>query len=520
MSDKNWNIYGRYAGFAKKNSEKVLLSVNGEEKTYGDFVNDCSVLSSCMRNAGITQNEKVGIILPNCTLWYELFWSIVNIGACPVPLDPQTGQWELEQAVRQIGVRYFFTASKYRGNMLEKHFSNLYKELSLKKVVITDNYSEKEDDVITSIDTFKSLSDKILSCDIYQVEYKDTLSFVCTSGTTGNPKIINVEHGGFYKAMDDMADYLDFTSDDNMLLGMPLYHQGGFGMGVQMLMKGGTVFYQTQFNPIDFLETVQRNRITVMQLTATLAKIILTVPEFDKYDISSLKMCYFAGEVLPDEIAARFYKDLNIRVINIIGSSETGTMVIWDSDCDKDVDVNCFRTLPFTKMRILKDDGYEAGVGEAGNIHIQTDAVLKEYFNNIEETRNKILYTSDKRWFNTGDLGIQCDDGRVKLIGRVKRIIKRGSNLVYPEEIESFLLTHPYITAVAVMKEEQELYGEMIAAYIQVVNGINLTRGDYLKFCRGQLSAYKIPDKFVIVDEMPNDIGKIQYKYLREKLKE
>ena len=172
--------------------------------------------------------------------------------------------------------------------------------------------------------------------------------YACTSGTTGNPKILAVEHAGFYRSQYDMANYLQLGADDTMLLGMPLYHQGGFGMGVQILLAGGTAVYQSRFDPERFLGTVTRQRITAVQLTATLAKILLSHPGFTRQAVASLRLAYFAGELLPDEVAQRFYRDFGIRVVNIIGSSETGTMAVWDSLYDTGCSVSAFRPLDFT----------------------------------------------------------------------------------------------------------------------------------------------------------------------------
>jgi fatty-acyl-CoA synthase len=305
-----------------------------------------------------------------------------------------------------------------------------------------------------------------------------------------------------------------------MLLGMPLYHQGGFGMGLQMVLTGGTVMYQSLFDPEVFLKLVTEKRITVIQLTATLTKILLSVPNFDNYDLSCVRICYFAGEVLPVEIAKVFYEKLNIRVINIIGSSESGTMVVWDSKYDRDVDPSDFQPLPFTKMRILNEEENEVKCGEIGSIFIHTDALIAKYYKNEEETSTKLRWFEGLKWFNTGDLGKKLPDGRVRFTGRAKRIIKRGSNLVCPEEIEAFLLTHPEIEAIAVIGQKHDLLGEMIIAYIQPRGNFEITRGKILKFCQGKLSAYKVPDKVIITDEIPRDIGKVQFKYLKGAPKE
>ena len=134
-----------------------------------------------------------------------------------------------------------------------------------------------------------------------------------------------VEHEGFLKSAHDMSNYLEFTNKEIMLLGMPLYHQGGFGMGLQSLIKGGKVIFQEKFTPQDFLKLIEVEKVTVIQLSATLAKILISVPDFNSYDLSTLKMCYFAGELLPDKLASVFFDTLGKRVINLIGSSETAS---------------------------------------------------------------------------------------------------------------------------------------------------------------------------------------------------
>lgn len=515
MSINNWNILRTTFDFADKNQEKLLISVNGQTLTYGSFSEDVLSIGAMLKKFGVKKNEMVALILPNTPSWYSFFWAIVNIGAHPIPLDPQTGEWELKQIFKITGIRICFAASKYRGNSIKESLRKMHGECGIpEKVIMADECSDEGP--FTSIGNIEKSSAKPFSQYLFSVEYTDTLMYACTSGTTGNSKIINVEHGGFHKAMKDMAEYLELSSDDRMLLGMPLYHQGGFGMGVQMLVQGGSVYYQTKFDPVQFLKTIQDEKITIVQLTPTLAKILLTVPNLSDFDLSSLKISYFAGEVLPDDVAKEFYLNHNIRVVNIIGSSETGTMVIWDSKYDRDVDVNCFKPLPFTRSKIIDANEKELSEGETGIIFIQTDAVLKDYFSNQNESAAKIRVIDGKRWFNTGDLGKQLDNGRIKFIGRAKRIIKRGSNLVYPEEVESFLLTNPQIRAVAVVSEKQDVFGEMIVAFVQLVSNAATTRGDLLKYCKGQLSSYKIPDKFIIVEEIPADIGKVQFKYLRD----
>jgi fatty-acyl-CoA synthase len=226
-------------------------------------------------------------------------------------------------------------------------------------------------------------------------------------------------------------------------------------------------------------------------------------------------MCYFAGEVLPERIATVFYRTWGIRVVNIVGSSESGTMMVWDSRYDAGADVNSYRPFTFTDVKIVDENNIEVGSNATGMIVVSTDAVMKGYHKNDEATRRVLATANGKRWYSTGDLGRKTAEGRIAFVGRSKRIIKRGANLVYPEEIESYLLTCEGVSAVAVLSEHHDVLGEKIAAYVQPTKGTGLTRNDVFNYCKGRLSSYKIPDNIVIVECVPHDIGKIHYKHIR-----
>ncbi|HEY9061935.1 MAG TPA: class I adenylate-forming enzyme family protein [Pseudobacteroides sp.] len=513
MREINRNIYS----VIKRNSvlypHNTLVSINNENATYDAFIKDADLIAYSLANLGVCPNQKIGIIMPNSVLWYKIFWAAVKIGAQPVPLDPQIGQWEMVRLMTLADIEICFAASSYRANNILQNIKTACKDIpSLKTIIGID--LEMEQDGIKPFRNF-IISENAQNPDvIYCPKDNHTLMLACTSGSTGNPKVIAVPHIGFYKSQLDMADYLGFDHRDIMLLGMPLYHQGGFGMGLQMVLKGGTVVYQTLFDPLMFLNIIVEKKITVIQLTTTLAKILLSAAELYTFDLSSVRICYFAGEVLPIDIAKVFYEKLGIRVINIIGSSETGTMVVWDSLYDMDTDPSIFRPLSFTKLKVLDDHENEVQIGQVGTIFIHTDALITEYYKNEKETSLKLKWFDGLKWFNTGDLGMKLSDGRVRFAGRAKRIIKRGSNLVCPEEIEGFLLTHPDIEAIAIIGEKHPVIGERIVAYIQPKKGCIITRGKILKFCQGKMSAYKVPDQVIVTDEIPKDIGKVQYKYL------
>ncbi len=513
------SFFDYYSKYAEETPDKVLLRIDEKTITYKEFMDKTAVIGSGMKKLGIGEDDKVGICMPNSTEWYLVFWSAVRIGAQPVPMDPQSGSLELSRLIPATTSKIMFVSEKYRSNNIIKAVSDLVpSKMTLGKVIC---FAHEE--AVPADDTYIS-ADKFIAeycgtvCEIYQPEYLHTISLACTSGSTGTPKILSVPSGGFLSTQKDMGDYLEFRADDVMMLGMTLYHQGGFGMGQQMALKGGTVMYQPQFNPVDFLETVQKYHINVIQLTSTLAKVLLSTPDFDKYDLSSVRICYFAGEVLPKEIADIFVEKLGIRVINVIGSSETCTMVVWDSARDAGTDPSDFRKLSFTDVRVIDEKHNEVAEGEVGELCVYTDGVILNYFGNPELSAEKIL-TDDqgRRWFCTGDLVNKLPGGIVRFAGRSKRIIKRGGNLVHAEEVEACLLTHPKIAAAAVTDEPHPVIGQQIVAYIQPKGDEKVTRGELAKYFDGKLSAYKVPDKVILVEEIPKDIGKIQFKYLRKK---
>ena len=488
------NFFDYYSKYAQETPDKVLLRIDENTLTYSEFMEKTALFGSALKKLGIGENDKVGLVMPNSIEWFIAFWSAVRIGAQPVPMDPQSGSLELSRLIPATTVKVIFAFEKYKANSILGAVSALVPEkISLTKVICfaDENALPKDDCYITADKFVAEYGEK--ECEIFQPEYLHTMSLACTSGSTGTPKILSVPSGGFLSTQKDMGDYLGFTSDDVMMLGMTLYHQGGFGMGQQMALKGGTMMYQPQFNPVEFLETVQKYKVNVIQLTSTLAKVLLSTPDFDKYDLSSVRACYFAGEVLPKEIADIFVEKLGIRVINVIGSSETCTMVI---DAQRN----------------------DVAEGEIGELCVYTDGVITDYFGNPELSAEKIL-TDDqgRRWFCTGDLVNKLPNGIVRFAGRSKRIIKRGGNLVHAEEVEACLLTHPKIAAAAVTDEPHPVIGQQIVAYIQPKGDEKVTRGELARYFDGKLSAYKVPDKVVLVEEIPKDIGKIQFKYLRKK---
>ncbi|WP_119394493.1 class I adenylate-forming enzyme family protein [Salinibius halmophilus] len=469
----------------------TMLRVNDESSDRASICQAATELAIGLQKQGITCGDVVALVLPNSIFWYQAYLAINAIGALPMPIDPQAGKWEVANYLRQTNAKLCIICNQYRSAV---HDASLAAMTIPVFTVDTPRY-----DSIQSIEALRQpgqLTPVANSC----------LMLACTSGTTGNAKIISVPQAGFLKSQQDMAKFLSLTPDDCMLLGMPLYHQGGFGMGMQAILAGASVIYQAELDPEAFLSTISEQKVSIVQLTPTVARLLLSLPNFAEYDISSLRLAYFAGEVLDQTLAETFSQSLNIPVVNIIGSSETGTMVAWDSRTTKFANPSIFEPLPFSGVAVLDDQQQDCQEGE---LWVHTDAVLLEYHGNPELSAQNIRIDElGQRWFATGDLVKRIDDQAIQFIGRQKRAIKRGANLIHPEEVEAFLVQHAGIQDACVVSQAHEVFGEQVIAYLVVTPGRLLTRGNILQYCLGRIAAYKVPDKIIFVDQLPEQKGK------------
>lgn len=505
---KSITLWDSFTHFAKQNPDKLFLSIDNQSITYGEIVIRAGNLASNLSEMGLVNGAYALIILPNSPEWYLCFLAVSALGAIPVPLDPHIGLWELESIQHKVEATFCFATPSFRSVDHRANIGGL--SLPFEKVIYSGETNTRD---------LLSLSSLMEECSSpWNVSSSPILMLASTSGSTGNPKIIEVEQGNFLLSQRDMADFLNMNSSDTMLLGMPLYHQGGFGMGVQATLMGATLLYQEKFTPELFLETIARQSVTIVQLTPTVAKLLLSVPTFETYDLSSLRLAYFAGESLSDDLAREFWEKRGIRVVNVVGSTETGTMVAWDSETDADFAPSFLKALPFTQFRLLPVDSKADDEDTLGEVLIHTGAILKSYFRNPEESSLKILVDSDgKKWFRTGDLGREVDNETIEYRGRIKNIIKRGANLIYPDELQEFYSAHPLVKDISIIGTKDLLMGEKIVAYIVPKSMTEPPgRGDILRFSRGNIAAYKIPDEIVILPHIPLKKGKVDVQKLKQ----
>lgn len=496
----------------RKDPNRTVIKIGDNSITYEELIRKGTCIASGLYEMGIRKGDRVGLLIPNSVNWYIFMFGILRLGAVVVPFDPQMGEYEIKYLFDRVGIRTVLVPEKYRGLYHHKILYGLKESLpDLKKVIVDGNCVE--DDFHMSFNTLLNCNCKNIPNLILSRE--DSNIFFCTTGSTGNPKIVDIPCRIVNDNMEKNAQRWGFVEGDKFFLSMPLYHAAGFGWGLSSLSAGGSIYYEENFSPTIYLNKIQSEHLSKMLLTPTIAKILLTHPKFKDFDISSMKQLVFTGEYLSDELSLKFVNEFNMRIVNALGMTETFVYLDWDSIRDSGISANNLGTIPGIDVRIVDEDGNEVKNGETGLINIK-NSVMKGYFRLEEVTKDTI----DKDgWLNSGDLAVIGDDRRVKFIGRKKRVIKRGGNLVSPEEIEQFLRTHSQCAAVIVDSEPDSVIGEKIIAYIQPAEGKKLVKEDIISFCKGKISAYKIPDEIYFINEVPKTVGKVNPTLLK-KLKE
>ncbi len=497
-------IWGLLETQAKTRADKPCVIVEAEKT------------AQMLNRLGVQKGDRVGMLLPTSDAWFYAFWGIQRIGAEAVLLAPGTGRDEVANVFALTGVKVCFAISRFQANSFVQMFRTLLPALPALTHLIVDG-EDTEDDFVVD---FRKALNAPPTGDVREpavIFPDDIYALMSTSGTAGTPKIIPKRHASNVAWLWAYNAFFGLKEDDVLFSTLPPFHMLSLSHVLLSVVKGATSVYLSFFDPDEVEQTLLRFQVTLVLLSATHAKMWMATAGFENADLSSVDRFLFSGEFLPDEIAAEFYDKRSFRVLNVIGSTEVSAYLGWDSARDRGHSVSVLTPLSFAEIKLLNENGEPCGVGEKGEIFVTHGDMLSEYYRNPEASSLSIVAsTTGKNWFRTGDLAILRQDGRYQFAGRLKRVIKRGAVLIYPEEIECFLLTHPDIQAAAILNEEDPLLGETMKAFIELRPGAALSVIDIVRFCQGRLANYKIPEKIVIMDELPRETGKVQLKKLKE----
>jgi fatty-acyl-CoA synthase len=490
-----------------------------------------------MAACGLQAGDRIGIWAPNCAEWILTMFGAARAGLVLVNINPAYRTTELEFALRLVGCRALVFAPRFKSSDYAGMLGSLIPELpraepgrlmcaafpELRVLVQLGAQPLRGtlsfEDLITA---GRDAENSSLASNQQQLDADQVFNIQFTSGTTGTPKgatltHFNIVNNGFF-----VGEGMQLTAEDRVCIPVPLYHCFGMVLGVLAAMTHGasSVFCGEGYEPLAVLETVAAERCTALHGVPTMFIAELEHPRFGEFDLSSLRTGIMAGSPCPTAVMRRVVADMHMPQVTICyGMTETSP-VSFQSRPDDPLELRVGtvgRVHPHVQVKIVDADGRVMPRGTAGELLTRGYSVMRGYWDDAPRTREAI---DAGGWMHSGDLAVIDERGYCNIVGRVKDMIIRGGENVYPREIEEFLYRHPAVFDVAVVGVPDAKYGEAVCACIRLRDGIIVTEEEIREFCRGQIAHYKVPRYVRFVDGFPLTIsGKVQKYLIREQLR-
>ena len=506
--------------------------------TWARFKAEVDRLAAGLASLGLQPGDRLGIWSPNRVEWLVTQFATARIGVILVNINPAYRLHELEYALNASGCRAIVTAERLRTSQYLEMLQALAPELAncepgklvserLPSLQFVIRMGEERTPGMLGYGELmargaSSLDVQALDAFTAALDCHDPINIQFTSGTTGNPKGATLTHHNVVNNARFVAQAMRLDERDALCIPVPLYHCFGMVLSVLACVATGAkmVFPGEVFDPAATLAAVSEEKCTALHGVPTMFIAELDVPQFGQYDLSTLRTGIMAGSPCPIETMKRVVSQMNMREVTIAyGMTETSPVSFQSSTSDPlDKRVTTVgRVQPHLEVKIVDVDGKVVPVGEKGELCTKGYSVMRGYWGDEPRTREAVR----DGWMYTGDLATIDADGYCNIVGRVKDMLIRGGENVYPREIEEFLFRHPKVQAVQVFGVPDPKYGEEICAWIILKAGEQATEEEILDFCRGQIAHYKIPRYVRFVAEMPMTItGKVQKFAMRDRMVE
>ncbi|MGY1710199.1 AMP-binding protein [Geodermatophilus sp. SYSU D00758] len=497
--------------------EALVECATGRRFTYPQFVAEVDAVALGLDALGVAKGDRVGIWAPNCAEWAFVQFATAKLGAILVNINPAYRTHELAYVLKQAGISVLVSAPEFKTSDYRAMVGEVRGECPDLREVLFLGSPEWEQLVATGRGGDRDLlvrRETRLSAD-------DPINIQYTSGTTGFPKGATLTHHNLLNNGFFVGEGCGYTEEDRICIPVPYYHCFGMGMGnLAATSHGATMVIPAPgFDPALTLKAVQDERCTSLYGVPTMFIAELALPDFGSYDLSSLRTGIMAGSPCPVEVMKRVVTEMGMTEVTICyGMTETSP-VSTQTGADDGLDRRTStvgRVHPHLEVKVVDPEtGLTVPRGTPGEFCTRGYSVMLGYWDEPEKTAEVI---DRARWMHTGDLAVMDAEGYLNIVGRIKDMVIRGGENVYPREIEEFLYTHPDVVDAQVIGVPDERYGEELMAWVRLREGAEpMTPESLREFCTGKLAHYKIPRYVKVVESFPMTVtGKIRKVEMRQ----
>jgi fatty-acyl-CoA synthase len=504
--------------------------------TYRELQERVDAFAAGLLALGLAPGDRIGIWSPNNVEWVITQFATAKAGLILVNINPAYRTYELEYALNKVGCKALITAERFKTSDYLGMLRELMPEIegaapgevrgkrvpALTTLIRIDGgetpgYVRFDDVLGMGGERHRRMLAELQP----KLQFDDAINIQFTSGTTGAPKGATLTHHNLLNNGYFIGEAQRLTDRDKVCIPVPLYHCFGMVLGnLACVTHGSAMVYPGEgFDPLATLETVESERCTALYGVPTMFIAELGHPEFKRFDLTSLRTGIMAGSPCPIEVMRRCVAEMNMREVTIAyGMTETSP-VSTQTSCDDPLERRVStvgRVHPHIEVKIVDSEGRIVPPGAPGELCTRGYSVMLGYWDDIDKTAQAI---DQGHWMHTGDLATIDEEGYVNIVGRIKDMVIRGGENVYPREIEEFLFRHPKVEAVQVVGVPDPKYGEELCAWIKLKSGVAATPAEIQEFCKDQIAYYKIPRYIKFVDTFPMTVtGKVQKFIMREQM--
>ncbi|PKB67907.1 MAG: hypothetical protein BZY82_01840 [SAR202 cluster bacterium Io17-Chloro-G3] len=497
--------------------DRTATIFEGGRRSYQELLSRATRLANAMESLGVTAGDRIATMHVNCPQHIEIYFASALLDAIYVPINFRVRADELTYMLNDATPRILFVGGRYT-KLVQSAISQTK---SVEHIVAL----EDEDTPWPFYEEFLSSGSE--EEHFPQADDNDTTIIMFTAGTTGAPKGVMLTHNSFSSYILANVSPADPETEERNILTVPLYHIAGIQAVMAAVYGGRSLIIQRQFEAEEWMTLVQQEQANRAMMVPTMLKQLLDHPEFHQYDLSSLEVITYGAASMPLGVIKRAISALpGTRFINAFGQTETASTITMLPPEDHNLEgspeevgrklkrlASIGKPLDDVEVRIVAENGDDVPVTEVGEIVARGDRLMKGYWGNETATNEAVR----NGWLYTGDRGYFDEDGYIFLAGRAKDFIKRGGEMVAPEEVEQVLQSHPAVEETAIIGVPDDHWGEIVRAIVVTKTGHQVSQSELSEYCRERLASFKRPESVVFIEELPrNPLGKVLKRVLRE----